>query len=343
VREGKHVTEIWPATSWMALVLLGAYHGVNPAMGWLFAVALGLQQRSRTVVLRSLLPIASGHLASLGVVVLLVGVLHLIASAEVLRPIGAVVLIAFGLYKFLRPRSHPRWVGMRLGFWELGLWSFLMATAHGAGLMLFPILLGFATAASGASAAPAATAVGAGGHQHGPTAAQAPAPAPGPAQVQPPQGPAAPAVPGLHLGGHGLSTTLLGQDLAAVLVHTAAMLLTMGLVAVVVYGLRQAGRVRAAPGLGELRRAVGRGGDRGRGVHPVHVTPRFSCTPRSTSGRLEARGLDRGVGRHALLDHQQGGTADVEVAWRVAAEEVEVAARRAEGEVYVATLIRGHR
>src|ERR671933_2401331 len=128
---------VWP---WALMALLGAYHGLNPAMGWLFAVALGLQERNRRAVLRALAPIALGHEASIALVVLLVGGLELVAAPQVLRAAGALVLVLFGLYKFLRPRSHPRWGGMRVTPRELVLWSFLMSSAHGAGLMLFPIL-----------------------------------------------------------------------------------------------------------------------------------------------------------------------------------------------------------
>src|SRR5262249_47259513 len=130
---------VWP---WATLALLGAFHGGNPAMGWLFAVALGFQQKSRRAVVRALLPIAVGHEGAIG----LVGVFQLLASPDVLRIVGAAALIAFGAYKLLRPRSHPRWVGMQLSLFDLVVWSFLMSTAHGAGLMLVPVLLGLPTA-----------------------------------------------------------------------------------------------------------------------------------------------------------------------------------------------------
>jgi hypothetical protein len=129
--------ELWP---WFALFGLGAYHGINPGMGWLFAVALGLQEKSRQAVIRALFPIALGHAASISVVVLLVGLGQFILPGSVLRWLCAAVLFAFGLYRLLRSR-HPRWVGMRVGFRDLTVWSFLMASAHGAGLMLVPILL----------------------------------------------------------------------------------------------------------------------------------------------------------------------------------------------------------
>src|ERR671933_2730367 len=127
----------WP---WLALALLGAYHGLNPAMGWLFAVALGLQERRRGAVLQALPPIALGHAVSILAAVLVVGVAQLVVPLGVLRYACAGVLILFGFYKLVR-RKHPRWVGMRVGFKDLTLWSFIMASAHGAGLMLVPVLL----------------------------------------------------------------------------------------------------------------------------------------------------------------------------------------------------------
>jgi len=133
------VTTAWP---WIAVAALGAYHGVDPSMGWLFAVALGLQERRRSKVVWALGPIAAGHLASIAAVVAIIGGLRLFFAIDYLRPIGAAALIAFGLFRFAWPRAHPRWVAMRVNAPELALWSFLMASAHGAGLMLFPILIG---------------------------------------------------------------------------------------------------------------------------------------------------------------------------------------------------------
>jgi len=128
---------LWP---WLVLVGLGAFHGINPGMGWLFAVALGLQEQSQRAVRRALLPIALGHAASIGVVVLAVGLLQAVLSEQVVRYLCAALLGVFGLWRLVRAR-HPRWVGMRVGFRDLMLWSFLMASAHGAGLMLVPLLL----------------------------------------------------------------------------------------------------------------------------------------------------------------------------------------------------------
>lgn len=132
------MTDLWP---WIILALLGAYHGINPGMGWLFAVSLGLQERSRTAVLRAFAPIAIGHFVSIAAVVGLVAALRFTVRPELLRYAGAVVLIGYGAYKLFAPMSHPRWVGMRVGSRQLALWSFLMATAHGAGLMVVPVVL----------------------------------------------------------------------------------------------------------------------------------------------------------------------------------------------------------
>ena len=128
----------WP---WLALLGLGAFHGINPGMGWLFAVALGLQERQRSAVWRALPPIAVGHALSVGLIVALVAVMHASISYETLRWLAALALVSFGIYRLVRAR-HPRWVGMRVGFRDLTLWSFLMASAHGAGLMLVPVFLG---------------------------------------------------------------------------------------------------------------------------------------------------------------------------------------------------------
>jgi hypothetical protein len=129
--------ENWP---WLALILLGAYHGLNPAMGWLFAVALGLQEGRREAVIKAFWPIALGHAAAVTLVVAAVLAAQAVVPLDGLRYVAAGALILFGLYKLIR-RKHPRWVGMRVGFKDLTVWSFLMASAHGAGLMLVPVLL----------------------------------------------------------------------------------------------------------------------------------------------------------------------------------------------------------
>jgi hypothetical protein len=133
------VSGAWP---WIAVAALGAYHGIDPSMGWLFAVALGLQERSRAKVIKSLGPIAIGHLTSIAAVVAIIGGLGFFVAIDFLRPLGAAVLILFGLFRFIWPRAHPRWVAMRVNSGELAAWSFIMASAHGAGLMLLPIVIG---------------------------------------------------------------------------------------------------------------------------------------------------------------------------------------------------------
>jgi uncharacterized membrane protein (UPF0136 family) len=138
---------------WLALFLLGCYHGINPGMGWLFAVALGFQERSASAVLRAIVPLVLGHLISVAIVVL-VGVAA--ASAfphEIVHEVAAAILLAFGAYRLVRAR-HPRWVGMRVGFWGLALWGFLMSTAHGAGLMLLPLITANGASTSSSMAMP---------------------------------------------------------------------------------------------------------------------------------------------------------------------------------------------
>jgi hypothetical protein len=128
---------------WLALALLGAFHGLNPGMGWLFAVGLGLQEGSRKAVTSALVPIAVGHEASVAVVVLALGGAEAAGpSAAVVRSVGAVALIGFGVWKLARPNRHPRWVGFQVNRRQLAGWSFLMSSAHGAGLMLVPVLVG---------------------------------------------------------------------------------------------------------------------------------------------------------------------------------------------------------
>lgn len=123
------------------LFLLGVYHGLNPAMGWLFAVALGLQERSGRAVVNSLFPLGLGHLLSVAAVVGLALMAQLTLPIGAVKVVAASALIGFGVYRLIR-RRHPRWVGMRVGPRDLTLWSFLMASAHGAGLMLLPFVMG---------------------------------------------------------------------------------------------------------------------------------------------------------------------------------------------------------
>jgi hypothetical protein len=131
------MTHLWP---WLVLFGLGALHGINPGMGWLFALCLGLQEKRRGAVLAALPPIALGHALSVGLVVFLVAALRANLQPQLLKYASAAVLIGYGTYRAIRSR-HPRWVGMRVGFRDLTMWSFLMASAHGAGLMLVPVFL----------------------------------------------------------------------------------------------------------------------------------------------------------------------------------------------------------
>jgi hypothetical protein len=122
-----------------ALTALGAFHGLNPAMGWLFAVARAMQERSRRVLLTSLPPIAAGHLASVAIVAAVVSATQSVVAANVVGIAGGALLVVFGLWRLLSER-HFRWAGMRLSNAQLAGWSFLMSSAHGAGLMLLPVL-----------------------------------------------------------------------------------------------------------------------------------------------------------------------------------------------------------
>jgi hypothetical protein len=185
----------WP---WLSLLALGAFHGLNPAMGWLFAVALGLQERRLQAVITALGPIALGHALAIGLAAVVVSMLGVMIPQRLLLALGGAALLAFAAYKLATRFRHPRWVGMRVGPRELVLWSFLMASAHGAGLMLVPVLAGLRS-----EGVPSALA---------------------------------------HAGhfGHGGHQTSVASDavrpaLAAVGLHSAAMLAVAGVVAVVVY------------------------------------------------------------------------------------------------------------
>ena len=133
------MSNVWP---WLALLGLGAYHGINPGMGWLFAVALGMQEKRQRAVLAAIPPIALGHALSIALVIAVFWLAQASIPQQPLRYGAAAILFGFGLYRLVRSR-HPRWVGMRVGFRDLTTWSFLMATAHGAGLMVVPILIGW--------------------------------------------------------------------------------------------------------------------------------------------------------------------------------------------------------
>ncbi len=126
------------------MVLLGVYHGINPGMGWLFAVALGMQEKRGSAVARALVPIAIGHAMAIAVVVLAAAFLGMVLPLMAIRYSVAALLVSLGIYSLVGHR-HPRWVRMQVGFRDLTIWSFLMASAHGAGLMVLPVLLGSST------------------------------------------------------------------------------------------------------------------------------------------------------------------------------------------------------
>jgi hypothetical protein len=130
--------ELWP---WLALAGLGAFHGLNPGMGWLFAVALGLHRQDRSIVYLSLLPIAAGHALSIGLVALAFVWAGLVIDTRLLRAGAGLLLVGWALYHWRYGHRHRVRIGMQAGMAGLALWSFLMATAHGAGLMLWPVLL----------------------------------------------------------------------------------------------------------------------------------------------------------------------------------------------------------
>jgi hypothetical protein len=156
--------------SWAVLLALGAFHGINPGMGWLFAVALGMQERRRGAVLRALLPLGAGRALAVAAAVGVALAVGAVVPIAWLRWPTAAVLVSLGVLRVFR-HHHPRWAGMRVGMGGLTLWSFLMATAHGAGLMVVPVFLGMTmaeggghmhhmpTASTGAETALAATAL----------------------------------------------------------------------------------------------------------------------------------------------------------------------------------------
>ena len=132
------MAETWP---WLTLAGLGAFHGLNPAMGWLFAVALGMHRKSFATVLLALIPIALGHALAIAAVAALMAGAGLLIDPRLLRIVCGVLLIGWAIYHWRYGHSHRVRIGMRAGFAGLALWSFLMASAHGAGLMLWPVLM----------------------------------------------------------------------------------------------------------------------------------------------------------------------------------------------------------
>ena len=128
-------------TELLPLLALGAGHGINPAMGWLFAVALGLQRESRGAVWGALGPLALGHAMAIGATILAAGIVGLVVPLELLQWATALLLVGLGIFRLVRSR-HIRFGGMKVDARELAIWSFLMASSHGAGLMVLPLVMG---------------------------------------------------------------------------------------------------------------------------------------------------------------------------------------------------------
>jgi hypothetical protein len=137
----------WTTTGlWLAVVASGLYHGVNPGMGWPLAVSAGLMERTSHALAAALWPLTVGHLLAMLVVILPFALLVALVEWQRQIQIGAsFVVIGFGLFRLVNPR-HPRALA-RIRPTQLGVWSFAVAMAHGAGLMLVPIYLGLCGAA----------------------------------------------------------------------------------------------------------------------------------------------------------------------------------------------------
>jgi hypothetical protein len=183
------------AAPWLTVALLGAFHGLNPAMGWLFAVGRGLHTGERRAVFEALPPIALGHFLSILGVALLAVTAGFLLDVRIVKWVSAGLLLAFGILLLARKIRH-RWFGMQVGFGGLTGWSFLMASAHGAGLMVVPALLSLPTVALVCDLGSPKVAVASVGAAAG---------------------------------------SAFGQGLAAVAVHTASLLAVAAVIAVLVY------------------------------------------------------------------------------------------------------------
>lgn len=139
------MNEIWP---WMLLAGLGAFHGLNPAMGWLFAVALGIHRQSSAAVVKAVPAIALGHAVSIALVAGALVAAGLFVDQQALRLASGGALIGWALWHQVFGHRRRVRIGMRTGLAGLALWSFLMATAHGAGLMILPALMPLCLAGS---------------------------------------------------------------------------------------------------------------------------------------------------------------------------------------------------
>jgi hypothetical protein len=135
-----------PALLWLAVVASGLYHGLNPGMGWPLAVSAGLMERRPRALVAALWPLSAGHLLAMLAVILPFTLLAALVQWQREVQVGAALLvIGFGIFRFVN-RRHPRALA-RIRPTQLGLWSFAVAIAHGAGLMLVPIYLGLCSAA----------------------------------------------------------------------------------------------------------------------------------------------------------------------------------------------------
>jgi hypothetical protein len=128
-------------TPWLAVAGLGIFHGLNPAMGWLFAVALGMHRNSRAAVLTSLGPIVLGHALSVGVVLIAALAFGVFVDHAMLGKLAGLVLIGWAVWHLLYGHRRRVRIGMQAGFAGLAVWSLLMTSAHGAGLMLLPVVV----------------------------------------------------------------------------------------------------------------------------------------------------------------------------------------------------------
>jgi hypothetical protein len=157
-------------SSLITLAALGAFHGLNPGMGWLFAVALGMQEGRRSAVWVALIPLTIGHCLAIAAAVGVAAVGGIALSPHLLSWPVALLLIGLGMLQCYR-HWHLRWTSMRVGLGGLTWWSFLMASAHGAGLMVLPVFLSMTASAQGPAchryAASAATLGGAATLAHG--------------------------------------------------------------------------------------------------------------------------------------------------------------------------------
>jgi hypothetical protein len=134
-------TDWTPVWLWLAVIASGLYHGVNPGMGWPLAVSAGLMERSPRALRAALVPLAAGHLLAMLLVLLPFALLVALIEWQRQIQVGAsLIVIAFGIFRLVDQR-HPRALA-RIRPTQLGLWSFAVAIAHGAGLMLVPIYLG---------------------------------------------------------------------------------------------------------------------------------------------------------------------------------------------------------